>query len=520
MGRTALFAQHQPGGVFTVQDVAAHPGNIFFVSSTAAGASDGAGYGRNPDSPFATLAYALSSDVCTAGQQDVIYVLPGHVEARTTAITADIEGVSIIGLGEGDTRPQLTGGANGIDVVTITADNVLFENFYFNEATVATGVANINIAAANVTVRKCHMDMGANDRDGITVTAAGEKPVIEDCSVIVTADGPDTFITFEGVIDMPIVRRNHIIASDGTDEFDDECLDFGALAITNPIVMDNVFDGADVAVDTLSDLGGVVGDCFAGNRYAGSATDRDTVTTTSTTLAAGGIAAASFAAGALQAMQDEAEDALEGESLDHLAAVTTAAADMTVEVVDGSVLSRILTVAANTSDYTAATDSLEAIANAAGTNLTTLTDNHLLLMERAVQKTDGAVLNGDDNLFTISGGPIMVVEFVGVVTTVIGANVATCTIQEAVTDPAGDVALSTAVNIENDAAGTTYTFTAAGPSVLTPTTVGALTNVAANRWLCPIGTIQALCSAANTGNIEWYMVYKPLSPDSRVVAAA
>jgi hypothetical protein len=39
-------------------------------------------------------------------------------------------------------------------------------------------------------------------------------------------------------------------------------------------------------------------------------------------------------------------------------------------------------------------------------------------------------------------------------------------------------------------------------------------------WLCPIGTIKATCSAAATGVIKWYAVYKPLSQNSIMAAAA
>lgn len=142
-----------------------------------------------------------------------------------------------------------------------------------------------------------------------------------------------------------------------------------------------------------------------------------------------------------------------------------------------------------------------------------------IVAERMVEKSDGAVLNGADALFTITGGPILVTEFVGIVTTVIG-GAANCQIVEAVTEPAGNVNLSTNVAIDADAAGTSYTFTSAAPGVLTPTTVGALANVPVERWLCPIGTINATCSAAQTGVIKWYMVYKPLSPNSVVSVAA
>ena len=136
-----------------------------------------------------------------------------------------------------------------------------------------------------------------------------------------------------------------------------------------------------------------------------------------------------------------------------------------------------------------------------------------------LEKSDGAVLNGADDLFTITGGPIMVTEFAGIVTTVLG-GVANCQIKEVVTEPAGTVTLSTNVAIDSDAVGTSYTFSVADPAVLTPTTAGAVLAVPRIAWLCPIGTINATCSAARTGNIKWYIAYTKLSQFSKVVAAA
>jgi hypothetical protein len=145
--------------------------------------------------------------------------------------------------------------------------------------------------------------------------------------------------------------------------------------------------------------------------------------------------------------------------------------------------------------------------------------NSMAGVERTIVKTDGAILNGDDDLFVVSGGPIMITNFVGRVTTIL-AGTANATIQQAVTTPAGDVAFSTTVAVNDDAAGTTYTFTAAAPGVLTPTTAGALANVPSTKWLAVPGTIQCLGSAAATGVIEWTMSYIPLSPLSVVTVSA
>jgi hypothetical protein len=76
--------------------------------------------------------------------------------------------------------------------------------------------------------------------------------------------------------------------------------------------------------------------------------------------------AVSWNATALAAIQGEAEDALEGENLDHIVAVTTVAADMTAEVVDGSVISRMLSKTSDTSTYNPTTDAQEMLSDKFG----------------------------------------------------------------------------------------------------------------------------------------------------------
>jgi hypothetical protein len=185
--------------------------------------------------------------------------------------------------------------------------------------------------------------------------------------------------------------------------------------------------------------------------------------------------------------------------------------------VTDSAVSVLGAIGANNADN--AFDSSTVVANADGSALERLEFLQVSL-ERCIEKADGSVPLGDDDLFTIAGGPILVTEFIGYVSTEIGADATTCTIQEAVTAPAGDVALSTAVAIETDAVGTTYHFTAATPGVLTAVTAGAFDQLPKNYWLLTPGTVQATFSAATTGAIKWYMVYKPLSPNCVVTAAA
>ncbi len=132
---------------------------------------------------------------------------------------------------------------------------------------------------------------------------------------------------------------------------------------------------------------------------------------------------------------------------------------------------------------------------------------------QTVEKTDGSCPLGDDNLFTISGGPVLVTHFYGLVSTGIGNTVSTCTIQHACTTPAADIALSTAVAIQTDAAGTTYYIDNTALGVFTPVTAGSIIIPALMLpWLLTPGTLQATFSAANTtGAIRWFVSYIALS---------
>lgn len=375
--RSPLFYKQVAGGLPAILDGTIYTGNIFYVDSAVG--TDSAGYGTTPDAPLATIDYAIG--LCTANQGDRIIVLPGHAET-TTAITVDKAGISIVGLGVGATRPAITGDAVA-DVITITAANILVANLRFATPSAAV-TALINVAATRVTVRGCVFELGANIVDAVTITAAGELVTLEDNEVIVSANGPDSWLKFEGVVDRPVVVRNKVIGSDGTNAFDDGVIDFDSVAVTNALVAWNHFTGADVVTTVIANGGSVVGANYGPNYYGGSATDADNSPTlaagsiTASTIAAnaigaseiatGAIDADSLAADALQAIQDEAQDAIQGEQLDHLVALTDGAGAALLTVVDGSIISKIVSKVSggDTSSYDNTTDSLEMVSDKFG----------------------------------------------------------------------------------------------------------------------------------------------------------
>ena len=139
--------------------------------------------------------------------------------------------------------------------------------------------------------------------------------------------------------------------------------------------------------------------------------------------------------------------------------------------------------------------------------------------ERSIERLVCSPAAADVDLFEISGGPIVITELVGIVTVEIGAGANDLQIVATPTAPGVGVNFSTAVDIDGDAVGTSITFTDAAVPVLTPTTNGAITQFPRHYWLCPVGDLTATFTADAAGNIVWYMVYKPLSPNSVVTIA-
>lgn len=151
-------------------------GNTFWVDS-GLGSDSGSG---DRDHPFATIDYAIGR--CTASNGDRIMVAAGHAETLTAAgaITCDVAGVAIIGIGEGGNRPTLTFGTSTSASVVISAANVTIANI--------VGVANIDglTNPFHVQASNCTLDIQWQDGSStieaaraILTTASANKLIIK-----------------------------------------------------------------------------------------------------------------------------------------------------------------------------------------------------------------------------------------------------------------------------------------------------------------------------------------------------
>jgi hypothetical protein len=152
--KTELFVRKQSGGMFTVNNESLNTGNIFWVCSVTG--TNSVGNGGNPDSPFATLAYAISQ--CTDSNDDRIYVMRHHAEAVIAAgtITLNKIGVSIIGLGSGTSRPTFSWTTISSATMLLTAASTRISNCIFDIGNGITGLTSgIVISAAGCTIDNC-----------------------------------------------------------------------------------------------------------------------------------------------------------------------------------------------------------------------------------------------------------------------------------------------------------------------------------------------------------------------------
>lgn len=175
MAIAANYPNGFPNGITIrgVPIIQAHPGKVFWVSNSTAllsgqrGGSDG--NKGTFDSPFATIDYAIGQ--CTANRGDIIFVKPGHTETLSAAgaITADIAGVAIVGLGTGSNRPTLTLDTATTTTINVTAANVSFKNLVFS-ANFADIVGFFTTTTAKfLTLEDCYFKATATNMNSLYV---------------------------------------------------------------------------------------------------------------------------------------------------------------------------------------------------------------------------------------------------------------------------------------------------------------------------------------------------------------
>lgn len=161
-----------------------HTGNVWWVCSVTGTDSAPPGNGNTPEIPFASIGYAISQ--ATASNDDVIYVMPGHVETITGAAGVNVNkaGLCIEGLGTGRGRPQITFTTSNAASFDINSANCLISNMYFTLDAVSGLTAGINVKAADCWIRDCEFEIanGSNQAtQAILTTSSANRLRVEKC---------------------------------------------------------------------------------------------------------------------------------------------------------------------------------------------------------------------------------------------------------------------------------------------------------------------------------------------------
>jgi hypothetical protein len=270
---TKLFGRNQPGGLFSILDRGEFPEGVIFWVNSATG-TDGAGHGRNPDAPFATLAYAETQ----AETGDTIFVMPGHTETLASAtgaavLTLDVTGLQVIGLGGRSRKPALLIDGHANNYVSVTGADTVLKNLVFKggHSNIAAGVT---VAAAGVEFGGCEFLQNTTDENflfSIKTTAAADELLVEDCRFVSIDTSVDAAIHLVGACNNVRIRRNYLNGAYVTaaiEAITNACLDI----LIEDNVIRNIAEGNDLAgaIDLVASSTGMI----TGNRiYLADNTD-------------------------------------------------------------------------------------------------------------------------------------------------------------------------------------------------------------------------------------------------------
>jgi len=216
--RTALFSRKQSGGMIAIEDMSVSTGARFFVDSSTG--ANSVGGGRNPDAPLATIDYAIG--LCTAGEGDIIFVMPGHAEnvIAATGINCDVIGVSIIGLGDGDQIPTVTftaaAGSVTISVASVTIKNIKFvagfETGVTTGFTIAAGADGLTLDGIKMVDTTATMEFLVH----ASIATGVDRLTVKNCKITSLAGALSGSLVFAGTsLDAEICHNYwHVDSSD------------------------------------------------------------------------------------------------------------------------------------------------------------------------------------------------------------------------------------------------------------------------------------------------------------------
>lgn len=233
-------------------------GNVFFVDSGSAGASDNSIKGKTVDEPFATLDFAVGQ--CTANNGDLIIVMPGHAETITadSGVDIDVAGVTVIGVGKGAARPTFTFTTAVTADFKLAANSTHVENLVFlGGIDATTGV--IEISGTDCSLINCeYRDSTGQAVDVVTTVNNADRLLIDGLRVIGAAAAGGASAIFLNGCDDAIIRNCDIYGNFSVAAIDFRTTASARTAIYNCKIWTE--NAADLCIkDTITGSTGVMG---------------------------------------------------------------------------------------------------------------------------------------------------------------------------------------------------------------------------------------------------------------------
>lgn len=202
MGVTQITTNESTGNIPTVGVKQLYTtGNIYHVDSNTSTRSATAN-GLTPAQAVTTLAVAIA--LTTANKGDVILLMPGHAETIAAETAISTEGITILGLGNGDNRPVITFATATTAGITLAADNIRISNVIFlNGIDSQAEIIDVGDAAYTV-IDHCQFLEGSASQYLIGITfsnAGGDYCKVLNCEFIGKTAGPSSAISITTAID-------------------------------------------------------------------------------------------------------------------------------------------------------------------------------------------------------------------------------------------------------------------------------------------------------------------------------
>ena len=215
--------------------------------------------------PLATIDEAIGK--CTANNGDVIIVMPGHTETITgTDITADIAGISVIGVGRGGLMPQIK--HNHADAeISIAAANIRWSGIRHSADVTGVKVAiEIEDGIDYCEVSNCRFDVVTTGTDEFLVSVrtndASNNALIKRNFINMGLGGAVAGVSFTKDTDETEVCYNIIIG-----DYSTACIEGITTLSTNLLIHHNkLFNGlpggvgTEPGIDLLTGSGGWIYD--------------------------------------------------------------------------------------------------------------------------------------------------------------------------------------------------------------------------------------------------------------------